>query len=43
MGITFKPDVDDIRESPALYIFNCLKKSKKQILVHDPNINSLII
>ena len=38
-GITFKPDIDDLRESPAVDIVRSLINSKQQILVCDPNIN----
>ncbi len=38
MGLTYKPDVDDLRESPALKITNELIKKKFNILVCEPNI-----
>ena len=38
LGITFKPDVDDIRESPALKIVNKLLSSGKDVMVVDPNV-----
>tara|TARA_B100000212_G_scaffold342565_1_gene330662 strand:+ start:2287 stop:3510 length:1224 start_codon:yes stop_codon:yes gene_type:complete len=38
-GITFKPDVDDTRESPALWIINQLIASKINLLVYDPNVS----
>jgi UDP-N-acetyl-D-mannosaminuronic acid dehydrogenase len=36
MGITFKPDVDDLRESPALNIYKKLRSKFKNIYAHDP-------
>jgi UDP-N-acetyl-D-mannosaminuronic acid dehydrogenase len=37
LGLTFKPDVDDIRQSPALYIVKKLQKcSFITLFVHDP-------
>ena len=38
MGLTFKPDIDDIRESPALKVVNELKKCKVDLLIVEPNI-----
>ncbi len=38
-GITFKPNIDDIRESPALYIVNkALEMTKCKISVVEPNL-----
>ncbi len=41
MGLTFKPDIDDIRESPSLYITKNLKNENLDILVVEPNIKTL--
>ena len=39
LGITFKPDIDDIRESPALHIVEALAARKVgQVLVVEPNL-----
>ena len=38
MGLAFKPDVDDLRESPALYITTELLASGLDILVCEPNL-----
>ncbi len=38
MGIAFKPDIDDLRESPSLEITKKLKKLYENILVVEPNI-----
>ena len=40
MGIAFKPDIDDLRESPSLEIVKKLIKKDKNILVVEPNITS---
>ena len=36
MGLTFKPNTDDMRESPAIYILGELEQAGAQIKVHDP-------
>ncbi len=38
LGLAFKPDIDDLRESPALHIVNELKKLGHSILAVEPNI-----
>ncbi|MGW8169114.1 MAG: UDP-N-acetyl-D-mannosamine dehydrogenase [Sulfurovaceae bacterium] len=38
MGLAFKPDIDDLRESPALYITRRLIASGLDILAVEPNI-----
>ena len=40
MGLAFKPDIDDLRESPALYIARQLKSDGVNILAVEPNIES---
>lgn len=40
MGLAFKPDIDDLRESPALYIARRLKADGVEILAVEPNIES---
>ena len=41
LGVAYKKDVDDARESPALPIMNLLQKKGATILYHDPYISSL--
>jgi UDP-N-acetyl-D-mannosaminuronic acid dehydrogenase len=42
LGLTYKPDVDDLRESPAIEIAGQLARTgKEQILVADPNLSAL--
>jgi len=39
MGLTFKADIDDLRESPAVYIADKLSKDMKVVVV-EPNISN---
>ena len=39
MGLAFKPDIDDLRESPALYVTRRLKADGLDVLVVEPNIH----
>ncbi|GAP23075.1 nucleotide sugar dehydrogenase [Leptolinea tardivitalis] len=38
LGVTYKPDVDDFRESPALEIINLLHQNNLEIKIFDPYI-----
>ena len=40
MGLAFKPDIDDLRESPALYVTDTLQKTDYTILAVEPNLVS---
>lgn len=41
MGLAFKPNIDDLRESPALYITQRLIADELNILAVEPNITNL--
>ncbi|HBN85133.1 MAG TPA: UDP-N-acetyl-D-mannosamine dehydrogenase, partial [Clostridiales bacterium] len=36
LGITYKPDVDDVRESPVLKIAEILNQKGYRVAIHDP-------
>ena len=38
-GLTFKPDIDDVRESPAMQIFHNLKEKGYKVKGIDPNLD----
>jgi UDP-N-acetyl-D-glucosamine dehydrogenase len=38
LGAAYKPDIDDVRESPALDVIGLLKKRGAQVDYHDPHI-----
>jgi len=41
LGAAYKPDIDDLRESPALDVIGLLKKKGALVLYHDPYIPQL--
>ncbi len=41
LGAAYKPDIDDIRESPALDVIGLLQKKGAQVEYHDPHIPHL--
>ena len=43
LGMAYKKNVDDIRESPAIKIFDYLYKKTKNIFFHDPHIKKIFI
>ena len=40
MGLAFKPNIDDLRESPALYIAQTLKAQGVEVIAVEPNLKS---
>lgn len=41
LGAAYKPDIDDVRESPSLYVIDLLRKKKAKVSYHDPFIDSI--
>jgi len=41
LGVAYKPDVSDVRESPALDIIELLRKKGAQVVYHDPFVASV--
>jgi UDP-N-acetyl-D-mannosaminuronic acid dehydrogenase len=41
MGLAFKPNIDDLRESPALYVTRRLKADAVNVLPVEPNVKNL--
>jgi len=41
LGVSYKPDVDDIRESPALDVIQLLEAKGGDVRYHDPHVPSL--
>jgi UDP-N-acetyl-D-glucosamine dehydrogenase len=40
LGVAYKPDIDDLRESPALDVIGLLEKKGASVVYHDPYIPS---
>lgn len=41
LGVAYKPDIDDLRESPALDVIGLLEQSGAEVNFHDPYIPSI--
>jgi UDP-N-acetyl-D-mannosaminuronic acid dehydrogenase len=41
LGLAYKPDIDDLRESPALHIVQALAEEQVELLVVEPHIDAL--
>ncbi len=42
LGVAYKRDVDDVRESPALDIMTTLKREGADVVFHDPHVDEFI-
>lgn len=40
LGVAYKPDIDDLRESPALELYKLLKEEQAIVDFHDPYVSS---
>lgn len=43
VGVAYKPDIDDVRESPALDIIASLQQRGADVIYHDPFVANLLI
>jgi UDP-N-acetyl-D-glucosamine dehydrogenase len=43
VGVAYKPDIDDIRESPALDIIGLLNQKGADVRYHDPYIPTIVL
>ncbi len=41
LGVAYKPDIDDLRESPALDVIHLLKEKGADVVYHDPYVSRL--
>ncbi len=41
LGAAYKPDIDDLRESPALDVMNLLMEKGVEVMYHDPHIQHI--
>lgn len=41
LGAAYKPDIDDLRESPALDVIGLLQEKGAEVVYHDPHVPSL--
>jgi UDP-N-acetyl-D-glucosamine dehydrogenase len=41
LGVAYKSDIDDVRESPALKIIELLRERSADIVFHDPHVESV--
>ncbi|MCJ7695156.1 MAG: nucleotide sugar dehydrogenase, partial [Anaerolineaceae bacterium] len=42
LGVAYKPDIDDLRESPALDVIHLLKEKGASVNYHDPYVSQLV-
>jgi UDP-N-acetyl-D-glucosamine dehydrogenase len=41
LGVAYKPDVSDVRESPALDVIELLRQRGADVVYHDPHVPSI--
>ncbi len=42
-GLAFKPQTDDLRDAPSLYLLDCLIKAGAKLKVYDPMVNNKLV
>jgi UDP-N-acetyl-D-glucosamine dehydrogenase len=42
LGVAYKPDIGDVRESPALKLIELLRKAGAHVAYHDPHVPTLV-
>jgi UDP-N-acetyl-D-glucosamine dehydrogenase len=42
LGVAYKPNIDDVRESPAIEILKELEKDGAEVMFHDPHVQSFV-
>jgi UDP-N-acetyl-D-glucosamine dehydrogenase len=42
LGVAYKPDIDDARESPALHIMKLVARKGARVRFHDPYVNEVV-
>jgi len=42
LGVAYKPNVDDVRESPAFKIMDLLERSGAEVIYHDPCVPNIV-
>jgi len=43
LGVAYKADVSDVRESPALYIIEGLRRKGADVVYNDPHVPKLML
>ncbi|HZS29735.1 MAG TPA: nucleotide sugar dehydrogenase [Gaiellaceae bacterium] len=43
LGVAYKPDIGDVRESPALKIISLLRNAGADVAYHDPHVSSIAV
>src|SRR5262249_10243343 len=43
LGVAYKPDIDDVRESPSLTLIELLQEKGAQVVFHDPYVAELTV